>query len=66
MKSIFTLFAVAFLSLSAFAEVSSNQKQALIDLYNATNGSEWNTTWNLDADVSSDNIRQKILNHLVG
>ena len=66
MKSIFTLFAVAFLSLSAFAEVSSNQKQALIDLYNATNGSEWNTTWNLDADVSTWHGVRVINNNVVG
>ena len=51
MKSIITLIAVAFLSLNAVAEVNSTQKQALIDLYNATNGSEWNTSWDFNADV---------------
>ena len=53
MKSIITFIAVAFLSLNVFAEVNSTQKQALIDLYHSTNGSEWNTTWDLNADVST-------------
>ena len=53
MKSFFTFLVVAFLSFSALAEVSSTQKQALIDLYNATNGAEWSNTWDLNADVST-------------
>ena len=52
MKSILTFIAVAFLSFNAVAEVATTQKEALIDLFNATNGSEWNTTWDLNADVS--------------
>ena len=43
---------VAF-SFSALAGVSPKEKQALVDLYTATNGAEWNTTWNLDADVTT-------------
>ena len=35
-----------------FANVSKTEKDALVALYNATNGSSWNTTWNLDQPIT--------------
>ncbi len=37
----------------AIAQVSATEKQALIDLYNATQGDHWNTKWNLKKDVAT-------------
>ena len=42
-----------FVSLLSFAEISTDQKAALIDLYNSTNGKSWNRTWNLEKPVST-------------
>ena len=42
-----------FITAYSFANVSSIEKEALIALYNSTNGSEWNSTWNLNAPVNS-------------
>src|SRR5690606_14827683 len=33
--------------------ISSTEKDALIALYNATNGSNWNTTWDLNKSVNT-------------
>ena len=37
----------------SFASVSNSEKEALIALYNSTNGSEWNTTWDLDKSIDT-------------
>ena len=46
----FTFFLCALL---ATAQVSPKEKEALLDLYNVTNGSEWSSSWNIDQPVSS-------------
>ena len=53
MKSL-TFFLVAFVfSLNIFADtVSDKEKEALVKLYNATNGSQWATKWDLSLSVS--------------
>lgn len=46
------LLAICFLVTAySFANVSSTDKDALVALYNATNGSEWNSSWDLNASV---------------
>ena len=35
------------------AQVSNQQREALVDLYNETNGATWNKTWDLTAAVST-------------
>jgi Leucine-rich repeat (LRR) protein len=35
------------------AQVSSQQREALVDIYNETNGAEWNKSWDLTAAVST-------------
>ena len=54
MKNLATTFLllVGIISVS-FAQISDLEKNALIDLYNTTNGAEWNTTWDLNKDVST-------------
>ena len=48
------LIAICFLvTAHSFANVSSTDKDALIALYNATNGAEWNSSWDLNAPVNS-------------
>ena len=48
------LLAICFLVTAySFANVSSTDKDALIALYNATNGAEWNSSWDLNASVDT-------------
>ena len=53
MKALKLLFLSLLVSSFTFAEVSPNEKEALVALYNATNGSDWNATWNLNRPVKS-------------
>lgn len=52
MKTLTTLFACLF-AITISAQISSSEKQALIDIYNSTNGPEWNTSWDLNQPVST-------------
>ena len=52
MKIFTTLAAVLFLSTSIFAQVSDTEKDALIDLYTITNGTNWNTSWDITTPVN--------------
>jgi hypothetical protein len=52
MKTLTTLIACCFV-LIATAQISSTEKQALIDFFNSTNGAEWNTPWDLNQPVST-------------
>ncbi len=52
MKTLTALFACCF-AFIATAQISSIEKQALIDFYNSTNGSEWFTSWELEEPVST-------------
>lgn len=49
------LFLTLFISLHVSAQVPQAERDALIDLYNATNGDSWvnNTNWNTELPVSS-------------
>ena len=40
-------------TLFAFATISSKEEQALLDLYNTTNGASWNNTWDLEAPMTT-------------
>ena len=37
----------------ASGQVSPEEKAALVDLYNSTNGPEWNTSWDLEAPANT-------------
>ncbi len=52
MKSIQLTIIFALLSLSTIAQISNTEKQALQDLYTATNGDYWNNSWDLSKPVS--------------
>ena len=42
-----------FVSAFAFCNVSNKEKEALISLYNATQGQNWMSSWNLESPVST-------------
>ena len=46
------LFLTALVSTSALASVSLSEKDALVKLYIATNGSQWKNKWDLNEPVS--------------
>jgi hypothetical protein len=54
MKKIVTLalFLIAFSSI-AISQITDLQKNSLIDLYNSTNGDQWNTSWDLNENPTS-------------
>lgn len=52
MKNIQLTIVFSLLSLSLFAQVSVSEKQALQDLYTATNGDQWNKSWDLNQPVN--------------
>ncbi|MEP2937327.1 MAG: Two component regulator three Y domain protein [Gilvibacter sp.] len=53
MKKLLILFAFFATTTSLFAEISTTQKNALVDFYYATNGDSWNTSWDLTSDVAN-------------
>ncbi len=53
MKNYLLPFFFLFVSLVSFSQISEVEKQALIDLYQNTNGDTWNTSWDLSKDVST-------------
>lgn len=40
-------------SLMTYAHISTKEKNALLAIYNATQGDYWTQTWDLEADVST-------------
>lgn len=42
-----------FIASIVLAQVSKQERQVLLNLYTATNGSEWNSPWNLDEPVET-------------
>lgn len=52
MKALTAIIAICF-AFSATAQISSAEKQALIDFFHSTNGNEWNTVWDLEKPESS-------------
>ena len=53
MKTISTLFLSFVATASMMANISSTEKEALVKLYKATNGSQWTNKWDLNAPVTS-------------
>jgi hypothetical protein len=53
MKTIFTYTIAILFSVSAFAEVSKTEREALVKLYKSTNGAKWIKTWDLKSPVST-------------
>ena len=53
MKHTYSLLFILLFSFIMKAEVSVAEKNALTQLYNATNGANWTTKWDLNAPVSS-------------
>ena len=51
MKYLIITLAVCFLSTTLIAQVSTSEKEALIDLYSSTNGDSWNNSWDLNSPV---------------
>ena len=47
MKNITLIILALFCSSILVAEISPKEKQALVDLYNSTNGNEWTNSWDL-------------------
>ena len=52
MKALTLLFVSILTSFTTFAQISELEKQALVDLYQSTNGDSWNTPWNLETSVT--------------
>ncbi|MEN8886648.1 MAG: Two component regulator three Y domain protein, partial [Winogradskyella sp.] len=52
MKTLKLTLLCCLLSAFAFADVSKTQKEALIAIYNATNGNSWNKSWDFDQPVA--------------
>lgn len=53
MRKVLLTIVFAFIATAAFSEIAPREKQILVDFYNATNGAQWNTTWNLNAPVNT-------------
>nr|MBP6374102.1 Two component regulator three Y domain protein [Flavobacterium sp.] len=51
MKIKITLLLVLLTTANLFAAVSTKEKEALVSLYQATNGSQWTHTWDLTSPV---------------
>ena len=47
MKKLTTLLILFFATGTMLAEISTTQKNALVDFYHATNGDSWNNSWDL-------------------
>jgi Leucine-rich repeat (LRR) protein len=53
MKNIYAFLFIIVFSFVMKAEVSVSEKSALLKLYNATNGANWTSKWDLNTPVSS-------------
>ena len=53
MKNLSTLLLATLFSFSMFANVSPLEKNALMKLYQSTNGKQWNVKWDLSLPVST-------------
>ncbi len=51
MKKYTTLLALILITSFSFAQVSKNEKAALLDLYASTDGINWNTNWDVNTPV---------------
>ena len=53
MKTLKLIIACCFVTLFSFANVSNSEKDALISLYNATQGDQWINTWDTATTVDT-------------
>ena len=53
MKTLQLLIVCCFVTLFSFANVSNSEKEALISLYNATQGDQWNNSWDLNSAIDT-------------
>ena len=53
MKNLYTLLLIILFSFGMKADVSIAEKNALIKLYDVTNGANWTSKWDLNAPVTS-------------
>ncbi len=53
MKTLQLTTLLCLFSIAIFAQISPQEKQALEDLYTATNGDNWKTSWNLNQPETS-------------
>ena len=53
MKTIKLTLVCILSTLFAFANVSYSEKEALISIYNSTQGNHWNNTWDLESPIES-------------
>ena len=51
MKTLKLLLICFLVTAYSYADVSSTDKDALIALYNSTNGADWNSSWDLNASI---------------
>ena len=53
MRHRLTIFFALLVSLSVLAQVPQQERQALQDLYNSTQGANWNQTWDLSQEIAT-------------
>ena len=53
MKTFKLTIILLFVTLFASADISTNERNALLALYNTTNGSEWVIKWDLNASINT-------------
>jgi hypothetical protein len=53
MKKVLLTYVCLLLASLAIGQVSKQEKQVLLDLYNATNGPQWKTTWDTESPVAT-------------
>ena len=53
MKTLKLTITCLFVTLFTFADVSITEKDALVAIYNSTQGSEWNNTWDLNTSIDT-------------
>ncbi len=66
MKKIFCLLLLCVLSSNMiFADISDDEKQALIDLYNSTDGEAWKNSWDIKSSYKKWNGVKVVNDHVV-
>ncbi|MCB0389601.1 MAG: Two component regulator three Y domain protein, partial [Winogradskyella sp.] len=53
MKTYTLIILCFFITTFSFSEVAQSEKEALLALYNSTNGEKWNHTWNLNEPIEN-------------
>ena len=53
MKTFKLTIACLFVTLFTFADVSISEKDALVAIYNSTQGNQWNNTWDINTSIEN-------------